>query len=155
MRNFLSFTICSLIAISNFSCINSKTSSPPPDSQTQEFSTYLKNNFDDSISHPHHLYILISKKDSRENISSILKKISHKLSGKQSDTYSTIISSGIPLPDSLLPPGKILTDWDCAIDKLKLPLTGVTLIQTSENKLTDLLPLTMENADNENGFIEW
>ena len=157
MRHFLSTAISIWILTLLFNSCDSGSHSDfiQTDSQTKTFSSYLKNNFGDTIESEHHLYILIAKKDLRENISQIVRKISGKLLQRENSSYSTIISSNIQLADSILPQGKILTDWDDAIDNMKLPLTGVTLIQTSDNKLFDLLPLTTENVDNANVFLEW
>jgi len=151
MRFFFSILISiAILSTAFYSCSNSQATPPPPDPQTELLKSYLQFNFGDSIVTANHLYILIAKKDARENIAAILEKIRPRLFLKNPTSYSTIISVDMPIADSLLPAGKVKTDWDGAIDKLKLPLSGVTLIQTAENKFVKLLPLTVENADQEN-----
>jgi hypothetical protein len=136
-----------------YSCSNSEAIPPPPDSQTQVFANYLAYNFNDSIVSARHVYIVISKKDSRENISIIMNKIRPQLLLRDERNFSTIISSAVPLADSLLPPGKIKTDWDGAIDKLDLPLSGVTIIRTIKNKIVNVFSVSAGDIEHANDLF--
>ncbi len=138
-----------------FSCSASEAIPPLRDPTTEKFSSYLQLNFADSIPNSHHLYILISKKDSRENVSKILSRLKMEMRNKKTETFTSIISVNMPIADSLILPGKIHNDWDAAVDKLGLNLSSVALIQTEKNKIADILQLSVDSTGIEKQFLEW
>lgn len=138
-----------------FSCSSSDASPPPVDPATEKFSSYLKNNFADSIPYQHHLYILVSKKNSRENVAKILSRLKMEMKNKKTENFSTIISVNMPIADSLILPGKIHNDWDAAVDELGLNFSCVTFIQTEKNKIAEILQLSVDSTGMEKQFLEW
>jgi hypothetical protein len=147
--------ILTIFSLLFFSCSTSVATPPPLDPATEKFSMYLKLNFEDSIPNTRHLYVLISKKDSRENVSKILSRLNVEMGNKKPETYSSIVSVNMPIDDSMMLPGKIHTDWNGAIDKLNLNLSSVTLIQTENNKIADILPLSVDSSGMEKQFLKW
>ncbi|MCX6311532.1 MAG: hypothetical protein NT084_07825 [Bacteroidetes bacterium] len=77
------------------------------------------------------------------------------MGNKKPETYSSIVSVNMPIDDSMMLPGKIHTDWNGAIDKLNLNLSSVTLIQTENNKIADILPLSVDSSGMEKQFLKW
>jgi hypothetical protein len=153
MLSRLLFFIC--ISLFFISCEPSEATVPPVDPQTETFANYLSYNFGDSIGSGHHLFILITKKDSRENVSSILNTLHQWATEKLAHSCTTIISSDMSVADSLLIKGSIKTDWDGTIDKMKLPLSGVTIVLTANKKIEKIFALTTENVKNEDELIDW
>lgn len=147
-------TLVVLSAVLLYSCSNSQATAPPPDPQTERFANYLRYNFDDSIPNAPHVYILIARKDARENISKLLLKMRPQLLAEDARNYSSIISAAVPIADSLLPKGSIKTDWDGAIDKLILPLSGITIIQTRDHKIVKLFQASDAVERNESVFFQ-
>ncbi|MDQ3108876.1 MAG: hypothetical protein M3R17_03185 [Bacteroidota bacterium] len=139
----------------NFNCSSSQATPPAPDRLTEKFSAYLKANFDDSIPGENHLYFLIAKKESPENISQILLRLKDELRQMPKEHYTMIFNAAVPVPDSLIPKGNSQTDWDGEIEKLELNLAGVTIIQTTGHKVNDVLRLDKEVFGMEQKFLNW
>lgn len=117
----------------------------PADSRTAALSSYLKVNFGDSIPSQKHTFVLVSDKDSRQNVAAILHELRPELQARKRETYSFILSADMPVADSLLPSG-VRTDWDGALDRLKLVTAGVVLVQTEGGRISTIKPLTAESS---------
>jgi hypothetical protein len=145
------------IAVSflTLNCSFTQTAPPPVDPTTKKFSAYLKANFDDSIPAEHHLYFLITKKESRENTVMILARLKEELKTMPKQHYTMIFSVNVPVADSLISKGNSHTDWDGAIEKLEMNLAGVTVIQTADRKVNDILRLDKDVFGMERKFLKW
>jgi hypothetical protein len=152
-RVIFSFLLA-VISFSNF-CCNSQASPPPVDPSTKKFSAYLKANFDDTIPAARHLYFLIAKNDSRENISVILARLKEELKAMPKDHYTMVFSVNMPVADSLIPKGNSHTDWNGALEKLEMNLAGVTILQTVDHKVVDQLRLDKDVFGMERKFLNW
>ncbi len=117
----------------------------PADSRTAALSGYLKVNFGDSIPSQKHTFVLVSDKDSRQNVAAILHELHPELLAKKRETYSFILSADMPVADSLLPSG-VRTDWDGALERLKLVTAGVMLGETEGGRISTIKPLTAESS---------
>ena len=155
MLRLIFFLLLVSISIFNFGCSSSQATPPSIDPLTKKFSAYLKENFDDSIPEDHHLYFLIAKNDSRENISLILARLKDELKSMPKQHYTMIFSVNVPVADSLIPKGNSNTDWDGAIEKLEMNLAGVTIIQTANGKVNDQLRLDKDVFGMEQKFLNW
>lgn len=118
---------------------------PAPDPRTTSFTSYLKINFGDSIPSQKHTYVLVSDKDSRQNVAAILHELRPELQAMKRETYSFILSVDMPVADSLLPSG-VRTDWDGALERLKLVTAGVMLVETENRCISTIKPLTAESS---------
>lgn len=147
------FILLILIAEIYCSC-NPVQSAPLTDPLTENFRVYLKVNYDDSIPKSPHLFILVSKKDSRENVAGMLNRLNSEIEHRKAETITSVISVNMPLADSLLPHGKIHTDWNATIDKLNFNLSAVTLLKTDSNKVIAIFQFPNEQSGMEKQFLE-
>jgi hypothetical protein len=154
MQSLLKFISFFIIALINFNCSSSEAV-VPPDVKTGKFSSYLKENFDDSIGSAPHLYFLIAPKDSRQNISLVLARLKDELKNITRQNYTMIISANVPVADSLIPKENSRTDWDNAIEELGFNFSGVAIVQTKNRCVTDILQLGKESTGMEKKFLDW
>jgi hypothetical protein len=141
------------VSVFLFSCASKETASSPPDPATENFNAYLRLNFDDSVPGNPHLFILISKKASRENTAEILDRLKNEVQDEKTNSITSILSVNMPVADSLIPKGNLHTDWNAALDKLKINSSAVTLIRTDSCKIREILPLTLNGTQTEKRFL--
>ncbi|HTL82643.1 MAG TPA: hypothetical protein VL651_13110 [Bacteroidia bacterium] len=117
------------------SCDNSAATTPPSkDATTLALEHYLADNYGDSIGDEKCFYVLVSKKATTERIAMKMKFLKDIFSASPKTMISIIISSAVPLQDSLQF-ATTKTDWDGAVDKLSIVNSSVTVIRTANGKI--------------------
>ncbi len=155
MNRIALFIFSGIILTTFFSCSTKPSTESIEDPNTEKFSSYLMRNFEDSIPFENHLFILITAKDSPQNIIPILSRLKNEMSGIPKTKYTMIFSSAIQLPDSLKPKSGSYTDWNLEIDKLDLNLAGVSIIKTSNNRIQEQLVLDKDVFGMEKKILSW
>jgi hypothetical protein len=155
MQRAIFFLFLTILSVLNFCCSSSEALPPQSSPATKKFSAYLKANFDDSIPAENHLYFLITKKEKRENTLVILARLKEEMKNIPKQHYTMIFSVNVPVPDSLIPKGNSHTDWDGAIENLELNLGGVSIIQTADGQVMDMLRLDKDVFGMEMKVLKW
>jgi hypothetical protein len=111
------------------------------DKQTQIFQHYLSTAFHDSLRADPQVYILIPRNSCKGCLYAQLKKIKSELV-QYTNTPSQGIIAWETIPDSSLKnicPSKI--DSLDFMDRINLPIGGITLIYTNQKKVIELRPI--------------
>ncbi|CAN5233056.1 hypothetical protein BH09BAC5_BH09BAC5_13240 [soil metagenome] len=141
-----------LLSLSNCRPDSNQISAVNPN--TQKLSSYLKINFDDSIPTDEHLFILITKKENAATEEIILSRLKKELLNAGKNNYTVIIGADNAVSNSIETFENKRIDWDGAIEKLNLNLSGVTLLKTSEKNVIDQLNLDKDVFGMEQKFIQ-
>jgi hypothetical protein len=129
---YLLITIFISISIS-FSCSDLKNKS---EKQTEIFTDYLKENFNENISNELQYYFLISNYRCVGCVEKNLLELTEFINAGNSNHFTFITSDMNVFPDSLRTKVKILLDKNNKFDYLNLDIANLTLIETFGGEIT-------------------
>jgi hypothetical protein len=135
MRTALTFLFFLIL----FSCGNSH--SKPVDTQTKIFSHYLYTAFGDNIAQTPCVYVLVPRNSCKGCLQNQLRKVKAAIAPYSSTPcFGIVAQESIPIAslDSICP---TKTDTLGLLDRINLPISGITLIRTDNYRVVAFTPI--------------
>lgn len=114
--------------------------------QTEIFTNYLTENFDEKISEELQYYVLISNFRCIGCVEKNLLELTEFINASNSNHFTFITSDMNVFPESLRTKVKILLDKNNKFDYLNLDIANLTLIETMAGEITFIKSFNLEDS---------
>lgn len=130
------------------------SSAPKRDPQSEVFAYYLRSAFGDSIPDAKHTWVLVPQngcKGCRQSELALLHE-ELRMTGVQELEY--VFSPDVPVPVTLVRPAGYRIDDKGLIDKINLPVSNITIIQTENGRILQLHEVTADRMDSLREYLK-
>ena len=117
------------------------------DQRSQVFAYYLRKAFGDSVPEQKHTWILVPENGCKGCRQSELALLHEALRTTGVQELEYVFSPDVPVPVTLVRPAGFRIDQKGFIDKINLPVSNITIIQTEKGRVVKLHEVSAERMD--------